>query len=329
VQTQASNGLTARFNPWWGCVKVSEACRHCYAATLANRYGTEWGPQARRRFFGEKHWQEPLKWNRKAEAEGRRWRVFCASMADVFEALPQGHPDEDAMEEARHRVAALVTETPWLDWLLLTKRPENALLMLPEWRDGWPSNAWAGATVEDQAQAWKRVPYLLRIPARVHFLSCEPLLGPVNLRALSGCTKEDCWNGCMPSGISWVIAGGESGPGARPSHPDWFRSLRDQCGAARVPFHFKQWGDWIPNSHTSRRHPWHAQQIPDGWRVDAPLNAPWGTHAGPADGWFPNTTPWNGHDDDGEGEAVMVRLGKKAAGRRLDGFEWNGVPAVA
>ncbi|WP_084603034.1 DUF5131 family protein [Rubritepida flocculans] len=215
------------FNPWWGCVKVSPACKHCYAEAWAKRVGAAvWGARAPRRFFGEAHWAEPRRWNREAESSGRRHRVFCASMADVFE-------DRRDLDPWRARLAELITETPWLDWLLLTKRPDRAAALAP-WGERWPRNVWLGATVETQTWAERRLPELAKVPAHVRFLSCEPLLGRLDL---------SLW---LRPYIHWVIAGGESGGHARPSDPAWFRALRDQCVEAGVPFHFKQWGNWVP-----------------------------------------------------------------------------------
>jgi protein gp37 len=227
------------FNPWWGCVKVSEGCAHCYAETLSTHYGHNvWGPAKTtpRRLFGEKHWQEPLKWDRQAQREGTRKRVFCASMADVFEDHPQ-------VVDARTRLFNLISDTPHLAWLLLTKRPENIKPMLIEAGRGFqslPPWVWIGTSVENQEQADKRIPHLLNVPAHVRFLSCEPLLGPVDLSHLANRGGEQ--HGLIDGGIHWVIVGGESGAGARPMHPDWARSLRDQCETAGVAFHFKQWG---------------------------------------------------------------------------------------
>jgi protein gp37 len=235
------------FNPVWGCMKVSPACDNCYAETLANRFGDHWGPHAEFRTFGDKHWSEPLKWGRAAAKAGKRSRVFCASMADVFDnRWPDG---------VRERLLALIKETPHLDWLLLTKRPQNIAKMLPpDWGDGWP-NVWLGVTVEDQDRANQRIPILLSIRARVRMLSCEPLLGPVDLTSIPMPQDEgrlcsalhgheiagmagNCIDWIPP--IDWVITGGESGPRARPLHPDWARSLRDQCKAAGVAFFMKQ-----------------------------------------------------------------------------------------
>lgn len=284
------------FNPWIGCTKVSPACDHCYAERLATaRLGVAWGPHAERRVTADSTWRQPLAWNRKAQREGKRARVFCASLADVF--------DNQAPELWRAGLWDLIARTPHLDWLLLTKRPQNIAKMLPAgWGAGHP-NVWLGTTVENQAEADRRIPELLDVPAKVHFLSCEPLLGPVDLTRvrvkLSEAPKAgktdfaidvlEGWYGAeggYPGRISWIITGGESGPGARPSHPDWFRALRDQCAEAGVPFFFKQWGDWSPQ---------------------APPGTP----------WHLTTTDMTIH---------MHRIGKKAAGALLDGREHREVP---
>ncbi len=209
------------FNPWWGCTKVSAGCTHCYAETLANRYGHGvWGPRAARRFFGQAHWQEPLKWNRAALQDQRPARVFCASMADVFE-------DNRTLDSERNKLWNLIEETPWLHWQLLTKRPENILAMVP-WGESWPNNVWIGTSVENADAAEKRLPLLREVPAAIRFLSCEPLIGPLDDIDLSG--------------IHWLIAGGESGPKHRPLDISWVRALRDRCQEANIAFFFKQWG---------------------------------------------------------------------------------------
>lgn len=216
------------FNPWWGCFKVSEGCAHCYADTFAKRYGFNiWGPATKttRRTFGENHWNEPLKWNRIAEAAGKRARVFCASMADVFEA-------HEAATTERPKLWRLIEQTPYLDWLLLTKRPQNMLEMNP-WTQ-WPANVWAMTSVENQAQAQARIPTLLEVPAKIHALSVEPLLDEVDLKP---------WI----KRLDWVIVGGESGKGARPMQIAWVRRIRDLCIQAGVSFFFKQWGVWSPD----------------------------------------------------------------------------------
>jgi protein gp37 len=236
------------FNPWIGCTKVSPACDFCYAEALNIRFegGKNWGPKSPRR--RTKSWSGPRKWNRLAGEAGIRQRVFCASLADVFD----NHP---TVEQAwRDDLWALIRETPNLDWLLLTKRPQFIKKMLPkDWGEEGYSNVWLGTTVENQKYADHRIPHLLSNPAKVHFLSCEPLLGPVDLRGLKtdpgGVYKLDALTGTFgggpglssPSKINWVITGGESGPEFRSADPDWFRGLRDQCANAGVPFLFKQW----------------------------------------------------------------------------------------
>lgn len=164
------------FNPYWGCTKIAAGCKHCYAETLANRFGLAWGGQ-NLRLFGDKHWRDPLKWDREAKASGARARVFCGSMCDVGE-LREGKAGE-AMDEARRRLWKLIEATPNLDWLLLTKRPYNLGQVLP-WKEP-RENVWVGATVCTQADADKNIPELLQIPAEVRFLSCEPLLEELDL----------------------------------------------------------------------------------------------------------------------------------------------------
>ena len=278
------------FNPWIGCTKVSDGCRFCYAENLMDtRYGrANWGKGKPRVQTSPANWKKPLAWNRQAERDGRRYRVFCASLADVF--------DFEVDDAWRDRLFSLIEATPNLDWLLLTKRPENAKRYLaqryggdPFVRGGIPENIWIGTSVEDQKAAASRIPILLEIPAVVRFLSMEPLLGSVDLGPyLEGEARLD-----------WVIVGGESGQHARPSHPEWFLSLRDQCVAAGVAFHFKQWGEWAPG-HEHRR-------------VTRGKNT--------------KTIGFNGQGSPLAGRnATMVRVGKKLAGRLLDGRTWDGLP---
>jgi protein gp37 len=216
------------FNPWWGCVEVSPGCDHCYARTDAHRYGHEvWGRDAGRRFFGEKHWNEPRKWNRKAEEEGVRRKVFCASMADVGEVNP-------LLDGERLKLWQLIRETPALDWLLLTKRPSQLIGYLPEdWGAGWP-NVWLGTTVESNDYRW-RIPKILEAPATVHFLSVEPQIGPVELEGYLHGARER-------HEVDWVIIGGESGTGARPYQLQWARDIIAVCSAYGVAVFNKQLG---------------------------------------------------------------------------------------
>ena len=241
------------FNPWWGCSKVSPACRYCYAEAWAKRVGQKvWGGDASRRFFSDGHWREPLKWNREAAETGHPKRGFCASMADVFERRKD-------LNRERERLWRLIEDTPFLVWLLLTKRPHNVLKMAPWGIDGWPANVWIGTTVENQTWAERRLPALLEIPATVKFLSCEPLLGQIDLNPWLG-------QNSLPL-VQWIIAGGESGPKSRPMHPDWARSLRDFSLERGIAFHFKQWGHWVPAEMVKE------QERRASRLVDAPGNA--------------------------------------------------------
>jgi protein gp37 len=266
------------FNPWWGCERVSPACKNCYADAWAHRLGMDlWSKGAPRRMLSDSYWRQPIMWNREAERAGRRDRVFCASMADVFE-------DRRDLDEPRQRVWALIAQTPQLDWLLLTKRPHRIGALTP-WAGAWPRNVWLGTTVENQRWAERRVPQLLEYPAVVHFLSCEPLLGAIDLSKWMPCSSRS-------RAVGWVIAGGESGHRARPMNPDWARSLRDQCQAHGVPFHFKQWGNWVTAEGATE-----ARMLRTFVSVSGvPVR--------------------------------MINMGKKASDRRLDGQEWNGVPSL-
>lgn len=352
------------FNPWVGCTKVSPACDHCYAERWSKRAGKAagvvWGGE--RRLTGEANWRKPLKWNAQAEREGRRYRVFCASLADVF--------DNQVPAEWRVDLFRLIATTPSLDWLLLTKRIGNAWPMIQDVarRCGGGEqpmeNVWLGATICNQGEADRDIPKLLAVPAAKRFLSMEPLLGPVDLGAWIGdeschvcrtrfygdemnrssvavkkvdfedhpedendirkvCPNCETINTCgevdvveeeeMGGGLHWVIVGGESGPHARPMHPDWARSLRDQCAAAGVPFHFKQWGEWRPPAAGEQ----YDTTMGQAQRVPAFIVAPEGTvHC------FEN-------DRTSRGGAVMLRVGVTAAGRLLDGVLHDAFPEAA
>jgi protein gp37 len=297
------------FNPWMGCTRVSEGCKHCYAETMMDhRYGkVKWGPQGTRVRTVDQYWKQPLKWNKLVwvqcsvcnwrglyDAEGlcpgcmhpmvrvmktARQRVFCASLADIFEDHPQ-------LANWRGELFQLIEQTPNLDWLILTKRPEKIFSLgtdaAGEIFDNWlmrQKNVWLGTSIEDQKTADKRIPELLKICAHVRFISCEPMLQKINL-------------GPAVNEIEWVICGGESGPDARAMNPDWARSLRGQCQAAQVPFFFKQWGEWAPAE---------AFQISES-----------------------STFKHKPMDMNG---TMMYRVGKGMAGRLLDGREWRDWPA--
>jgi protein gp37 len=210
------------FNPWIGCQNVSAGCDHCYAETLMDkRYGrVQWGPHGERKRTSKANWQKPLQWARSAHSFDHRPRVFCASLADVF--------DNKAPDFARFDLFTLIWQTAReLDWLLLTKRPENIKKMLPEdWGAGY-DNVWLGVTCEDQSAYDRRWPILQKIPARVRFISYEPAIGPLVLPD----------EGPHPD---WIICGGESGAGARYMQPEWAQSIKNQCGAASIAFFMKQ-----------------------------------------------------------------------------------------
>jgi protein gp37 len=314
------------FNPWEGCQNVGPGCDHCYAearnARFAGGTAVNWGPGAPRRRTSAANWRKPLAWNA-AHAEffaehGRRQRVFCASMADVF---------DNAVDLTwRRELFDLIELTPNLDWLLLTKRVGNVAEMVArakvsDWLAG-QLNVWLGISVVNQLEADRDIPKLLAVPARMRFLSMEPLLGPADLK-LSRPAREDdrqdvdgyadtiiLANG---AGLNWAFVGGESGPEARPMSDLWARELRDQCARAGVPFLFKRWGEWAP----------------------ADL-APAGTAGRFAYGdyeheraRFHETKSYPRQFAMFGARSVLERVGKKVAGRQLDGVQHDGFPRVA
>ncbi|MGA9771050.1 MAG: phage Gp37/Gp68 family protein [Blastocatellia bacterium] len=238
-ETTAIKWTDHTFNIVWGCVQVSPACANCYAMMLARRWGFDlWGADKPRRTFGEKHWREPLKWNARAEAAGMRRRVFCSSMADVFE-------DHPTVEQEREKLWPLIRQTPWLDWQLLTKRADRILDCLPnDWGEGY-ENVWLGVTAENQEWADRRLPYLMHLPAKVRFVSCESLLGPIDLDRYLHDTST--FNDIDLDMLDWVIVGGESGPKHRTMNLEWAKDLREQC-RDRAGFFFKQVGGLRPDS---------------------------------------------------------------------------------
>ena len=294
-------------NFWQGCRPVSEGCANCYMYRDKRRYG-----------------QDPAKVVRSKDATfkaARKWktpaRVFVCSWSDFF--------IEEA-DEWRAEAWEEIRKYPHLTWMILTKRPQNILNRLPsDWGNGWP-NVFLGVTAENQEQADKRIPILLQIPAAVRFVSVEPMLSNINIVPYighnaykCGCGWHDTENTLFISGydkcidgpevavckncekraeiyraLDWVICGGESGPGARPMHPDWVRSLRDQCQAAGVPFLFKQWGEWKGNY--------------------------------PGDTWEPTSNMKFHYFERPNPPGKVWQCGKKKAGRLLDGKEYNEFP---
>ena len=197
-------------------------------------------------------------------------------MADIFE-------NRRDLDPWRQRLWPIIEQTPWLDWLLLTKRPQHIGRFAP-WDKAWPDNVWLGTTAENQYWADRRLTELMCYPAKVRFTSCEPLLGPIDLRSWLA-------QAVTGHGLNWVIAGGESGAKSRPMNPAWAESLRDQCQEADVPFHFKQWGHWGPHANGPTARVQAVQFI------------------------------------DQQGQAIrLFKLGKRAAGRLLDGRTWDGFP---
>lgn len=294
------------FNPWLGCTKVSPGCDHCYAEARMDKrlHRVTWGAgQPRQR---TKTWGDPVRWNKGHEAfyaaHGRRQRVFCASLADVF--------DNEVPQAWRADLFDLIRRCENLDFLLLTKRIGNAARGLPsDWGGGWP-NVWLGTTIVNQEEADRDIPKLLAVPARVRFLSMEPLLGPVDLRPWIGAGWAGP-GGAWCQGVQWVIAGGESGPGARPMHPGWPRSLRDQCAAAGVPFLFKQHGEWLATAFCDDD----MAMLPSRRTVYVRRDGSY--HDGGA-----------GVDLFG-GDEETAWVGKKAAGRLLDGIEHSAFPEAS
>jgi protein gp37 len=330
------------WSPWTGCTKVSPACDGCYAEHLmANRMKrVEWGQPGAgagtRDRMSDDYWRQPLAWERAAAKAGERPFVF-PSLCDPF--------DKEAPSEWLRDFFVLIRATPHLTWLLLTKRPQNIVKLFEEAVDrhpalrmeGLPRNAAIGCTVVTQEEADRDIPKLLVAKAALQpafaFVSMEPLLGSVDLtrialghwgatvNALTG--EREVFDaeigrvGRLPPlpTLDWVITGGETDQGshkARPSHPEWFRSLRDQCTAAGAPFHFKQWGEWTPgeNAGPTLRPQEGAQLSSDG---------EWWTH---------RYTVAEQNMLTSDDEPDLWRVGKKAAGRLLDGVLHDARPEI-
>ncbi|WP_164818309.1 DUF5131 family protein [Sinorhizobium medicae] len=224
------------FNPWTGCTKISPGCDNCYAEGWSKRSGhVKWGNHPRKRTT-EAYWKAPLAWQRDAEAfelkNGRRQRVFCASLADVF--------DNKIDPAWRADLFELIRATPGLDWQLLTKRPQNMAKMLPsDWGDkGW-ANVWLGFTAEDQVRFDQRKRFLDEIPAVVWFVSYEPAIGSLRIAGIDP----------VPN---WLIIGGESGPNARPLRPEWVHGILEDCKTRSIAPFFKQWGQYENNPLTGQ-----------------------------------------------------------------------------
>ena len=273
------------FNPWRGCAHVSAGCDNCYAEQMAKRnpkvFGT-WGPNGVRVVASDGYWKQPLRWNRLAAAAGLtgddRPRVFCGSLMDWAEARHE-------LIEPRRRLFAMIDATPNLQWMLLTKRPENILRLIGELRPllRWKNqehdldpivlpNVWLGVTIENTAVASRRLRHLLRVPAQRRFVSLEPLLGPIRIVE----RMQDATLSCDPSfhgtrigkriaesvrlsahPIHEVIIGGESGPNARPGSVEWIVDILKQCDVAGIPAYVKQLG-----SNPRMDDPWYRTPLP-------------------------------------------------------------------
>ncbi len=340
----------ATWNPITGCDKVSTGCDHCYAETIAHRFaGTAAYPDGFAVTLRPERLDQPLRWKRSR-------RIFVNSMSDLFH--------KDIPDEYIAQMFAVMALAPQHTFQVLTKRHARMRSLLNRydfraevyrvvWEKrpdaasvSWPlPNVWLGVSVENQQWADLRIPALLDTPAAVRFLSCEPLLGQVDLRDFVDRWSDDdestCdWGHCnevavavrrdfahegtnyvsmLPvcvqhRGIDWVIVGGESGPGARPMHPAWARTLRDQCLGAEIPFHFKQWGEWVPTPVFPRR------PYSDNHCVIHPAGMTALTKTNPFDPFAAGHPNW---------ATPMRRIGKKRAGRELDGRTHDGYPEVA
>jgi protein gp37 len=295
-------------NLWHGCTKVHEGCDHCYAETLSKRWGRDiWGNDKPRMEI-KSVWNDLKKYQQMAAAAGEIHRVFVGSMMDIFEKpMPlinsKGEQAIDFSDGSQIDNSHLrerffnetIPQSPNLLFLLLTKRPSNINKYIPEsWKINPPENVMFGTSPVNQATADKLIPQLLQVKGR-KFLSMEPLLSPVDLNNYLLCDNGESelspffkgWRG-----IDWVICGGESGHGARPMHPEWARSLRDQCKETGTPFLFKQWGEWLPKDQINL----------DKIKANVPYTVK--------------------HRNDGK----WVKLGKKEAGRMLDGVTHDEFP---
>ena len=333
------------FNIAWGCTEVDDdpACDNCYARGLAvGRFSLPiWGQTADRRLFGEDHWKAPLDWNADALRAWAPAFVFCSSMADVFE-------DHPLVRGERAKLWPLIERTRALVWLLLTKRIDRVLADVPAaWLlpGGWPKNVWVGTTVAVEHFLADRIAALGKIPAPVRFLSAEPLLGPLNLAPYlspvnHGVSSVDSCNRCGYNGpgpahqcsaapIEWVIVGGESQKRSRPMHPGWARKLRDQCVAAKVPFFFKQLGEWSELTPDEDPQDGDAWVLGEGHRTV--VGNVKGKH-GHVQMWRRSDPPQKGSAPgrwDPFGDVLVRRRGTKNTGMLLDGREWTERPETS
>lgn len=307
------------WNPLVGCTKVSEGCRNCYAIRFSHRMSTTVPSYfgITKKINGKPEWSDKIRVDRNKLRQPLTWKrarmIFVNSMSDMFHERVD---DLDIAEifaimatESRHTFQIL-TKRPQRMATLLTDEPfkKSVETILHNWGyslkldNVWPlRNVWVGASVENEKSAIERVPYLLMTPAAIRWISAEPLLGRIT----------NCSLGVKLRGIQWIVAGGETGPNARPAHPDWFRALRDLCVSSGVPFFFKQWGEWgtVENLKVYKN-----SQLAI---VD------------PATGDFFLRNKTYNLLMPVEKSRHMIRAGRKAAGRLLDGKEWNEYPNLS
>lgn len=326
MSTTKIEWATKVWNPVTGCTKVSEACQNCYAERFANRL--QKNPKVKGKYENgfKVTWHEeqllvPAQWKKPQ-------RIFVCSMGDLFhEDVPFGFID---------CVFTVMANLDHHTYIILTKRPER-MLEFYKWKSkqlGIPwqakDNVWVGCTTENQQRADERIPFLIQIPASVRLISCEPLLGPIDLAPIFGLHVLKMFAGQNEGsyGLNWIIAGGETGPGARPSHPEWFRSLQNQCEKAIIPFFFKGWGDYYTKSilSTSKEPLFRIFSSFQDW-VNTARTWVHGGKCVSIDG----TQCKRGADfrKCAYPVAIMDQVGKKNAGRKLDGKEYNEFPKLS
>lgn len=332
-------------NLWHGCTKVHEGCDNCYAETLSKRWNRDiWGNDKPRMVI-KSVWKDFFRYQEIAAAAGEIHRVFVGSMMDIFEkpmpftnskgefAIDGSDGSNILTDHLRDRYfEEIVPHTPNLLHLMLTKRPSNINKYIPEsWKENPPVNVMFGTSPVNQKTADTLIPQLLQVKGK-RFLSIEPLLGPVDLMREWG-AFQDGNNSALRKkwldGIDWVIVGGESGHGARPMHPDWVRSIRDQCQAVGVPFFFKQWGNWLPFEEDAQPPFWNRSSdgcLFDGHGmnfIDAETGDPGKWNGGK---WMDGLDAFLMCEENNSDKCMFLNVGKKEAGRMLDEKIYDAFP---